>query len=150
MRLNDVVQRLTRKIGVGLILSVSKPVRRQRPSACTRISGRSTVARPAHSTNCFLLSGRAAGKKAVQVVWSEESKARPRIRSGAENDYALDAAFIAKAMPGRPIKAIWTRQDGKPSVFASSRSTDVFATASRNAERPLRFRIFSMTPSVGH
>jgi isoquinoline 1-oxidoreductase beta subunit len=29
----------------------------------------------------------------------------------AENDYAFDAGFIAKAMPGRPIKVIWTRED---------------------------------------
>jgi isoquinoline 1-oxidoreductase beta subunit len=29
----------------------------------------------------------------------------------AENDYALDAAFIAKAVPGVPIKVIWTRED---------------------------------------
>jgi isoquinoline 1-oxidoreductase beta subunit len=29
----------------------------------------------------------------------------------AENDYALDAGFIAKAMPGQPIKMIWTRED---------------------------------------
>jgi isoquinoline 1-oxidoreductase beta subunit len=29
----------------------------------------------------------------------------------AENDYAFDAGFIAKAMPGQPIKVIWTRED---------------------------------------
>jgi isoquinoline 1-oxidoreductase beta subunit len=29
----------------------------------------------------------------------------------AENDYALDAGFIAKAVPGRPVKVIWTRED---------------------------------------
>jgi isoquinoline 1-oxidoreductase beta subunit len=29
----------------------------------------------------------------------------------AENDYALDAALIAKAVPGVPIKTIWSRED---------------------------------------
>ena len=29
----------------------------------------------------------------------------------AENDYAFDAGFIAKAMPGQPIKVVWTRED---------------------------------------
>jgi isoquinoline 1-oxidoreductase beta subunit len=29
----------------------------------------------------------------------------------AENDYAFDAGYIAKAMPGRPVKVIWTRED---------------------------------------
>jgi isoquinoline 1-oxidoreductase subunit beta len=28
-----------------------------------------------------------------------------------ENDYAFDAGFLAKAMPGQPIKVIWTRED---------------------------------------
>ena len=29
----------------------------------------------------------------------------------AENDYAVDAALIAKAVPGSPVKVIWTRED---------------------------------------
>src|SRR5574341_206837 len=29
----------------------------------------------------------------------------------AENDYAIDAALIAKAVPGTPIKMIWSRED---------------------------------------
>jgi isoquinoline 1-oxidoreductase beta subunit len=29
----------------------------------------------------------------------------------AENDYAFDAGFLAKAMPGVPIKVIWSRED---------------------------------------
>jgi isoquinoline 1-oxidoreductase beta subunit len=29
----------------------------------------------------------------------------------AENDYAFDAGFIARAVPGRPVKVIWTRED---------------------------------------
>jgi len=29
----------------------------------------------------------------------------------AENDYAFDAGFLAKAVPGTPVKVIWTRED---------------------------------------
>ena len=29
----------------------------------------------------------------------------------AENDYAVDAALIAKAVPGKPVKMIWSRED---------------------------------------
>ena len=29
----------------------------------------------------------------------------------AENDYAMDAGLLAKAMPGGPVKVIWTRED---------------------------------------
>jgi isoquinoline 1-oxidoreductase beta subunit len=29
----------------------------------------------------------------------------------AENDYAFDAGFLAKAVPGTPIKVVWTRED---------------------------------------
>jgi isoquinoline 1-oxidoreductase beta subunit len=29
----------------------------------------------------------------------------------AENDYAVDATLLAKAMPGHPVKVIWTRED---------------------------------------
>lgn len=29
----------------------------------------------------------------------------------AENDYALDVGFLAKAVPGYPVKMIWTRED---------------------------------------
>jgi isoquinoline 1-oxidoreductase beta subunit len=29
----------------------------------------------------------------------------------AENDYAVDAALVARAVPGAPVKVIWTRED---------------------------------------
>jgi len=29
----------------------------------------------------------------------------------AENDYAFDAGFLAKAVPGTPVKVVWTRED---------------------------------------
>jgi isoquinoline 1-oxidoreductase beta subunit len=29
----------------------------------------------------------------------------------AENDYAFDAGFIARAVPGTPVKVVWTRED---------------------------------------
>lgn len=29
----------------------------------------------------------------------------------AENDYALDAGFLAKTVPGTPVKVVWTRED---------------------------------------
>src|SRR5207249_56480 len=29
----------------------------------------------------------------------------------AENDYAVDVGFLAKAVPGYPVKLIWTRED---------------------------------------
>src|SRR5437773_1141008 len=57
----------------------------------------------------------------------------------AENDYAVDVGFLAKAVPGYPVKLIWTREDDIQ--FTKPRPLTVQRLAAAAGKDPVDFRM---------
>jgi isoquinoline 1-oxidoreductase beta subunit len=76
-----------------------RPARARAPDAVDRPPGADAAARP----------GREAGRPGPGAGRGARSAARRRLRSARRVDFGLQAAAIAEAMPGTPVKLTWTR-----------------------------------------